>query len=131
MAPLFPFGNLHPQLTSRNSPLILREIGLHTSMNPVVKRLVSQIPKLENSQRLTFSLLISYFFLSRFWRLRCRETHPLDPEDLIYRNFDALASFDFSIAPHSVGISDFAISQILMQRIRVFTPQNPKMVNGV
>jgi hypothetical protein len=38
---------------------------------------------------------------------------------------------DFSTTLHSIGISDFAISRILMQRFRDFTPRNPEMVNEI
>jgi hypothetical protein len=62
-SPISLSGNLHPQITSRNSPLILQEIELHSFANPVVKHLVSQSPKLENNQHLTF---LSLFQISPY-----------------------------------------------------------------
>jgi hypothetical protein len=46
-----PSGNLHPQITSRNFPFILREIGLCDFANPVIKCLIPQTlkPDLTNS----------------------------------------------------------------------------------
>jgi hypothetical protein len=122
-------GNLHPQLTSRNSPYTSGDRTSHFA-NSVVERLVSLSPKIGNNQCLTCSLSLSYFSLSQFWQLRCQATRSLDSQNPICRTSDALTRFDFSAAPHSVETSDIAISRILMQRIRVFTPRNPEMVNG-
>jgi hypothetical protein len=123
-------GNLHPQLTSRNSPLYFGRSDFALSRIRWSSALSLNLRKPENSQRLTFSLSLSDFSLSRFRRSRCQATCSRDSRNPIYRNSDALASFDLSTAFHSVGTSDFAISRILMQRIRNFTPRNPEMVNG-
>jgi hypothetical protein len=95
-------------------------------MNPVVKRLVSQSPKTQKQSTLDLFSLYLDFSLSRFRRLRCQATHLLDSRNPIYRNSDALTSFDFSTTPPSVGTSDFAISRILMQRIRELHPTKPR-----
>jgi hypothetical protein len=53
----FPFGKSAPTTNFKKFPLVLREIGLRTFTNPVVKRLVSQSPKTRKQSTLTLSLL--------------------------------------------------------------------------
>jgi hypothetical protein len=118
----FPFGKSAPTINFKKFPLILREIRLRTFTNLVVKYLVSQSPRPEKNQHLTLFLASSDFCLSRFRGLRCQATRPLDSRNPIYRNSNALASFDLSTALHSIETSDFTISRILMQRFRDFTP---------
>jgi hypothetical protein len=89
-------GNLHPQLTLRNSPLVFREIGLRTFVNLMVKAFVSQSPKTQKQSTLTFTLSLSDFSLSRFRWSRCRATRSFDSRNLIFpRNVDALATLTF------------------------------------
>jgi hypothetical protein len=123
-------GNLHPQLTSRNPPCTSGDRTSHfrESGGQASCLLISETRK---QSTLTLSFPILDFSLSRFRQSRCQATRSLGSRNPICRNSDALASFDFSTTPLSVGTSDFVISRILMQRIQVFTPRNPEMVNGV
>jgi hypothetical protein len=70
------------------------------------------------------SFFLSRFSLSRFQRSRCRGTCLPDSRIPIYQNSDTLARLTFQHLPTSVGTSDFAISRILMQKVRDFTPRN-------
>jgi hypothetical protein len=103
-------GNLHPQLTSRNSPLILREVGLRTFTNLVVKRLVSRSPKTRKQSMLDlFSLSFKFLLIANSWS-RCQTTRSRDSRNPIYRNSDALARFDFQWPLFPIGTSDFVKS---------------------
>jgi hypothetical protein len=89
----FTFGKYAHAINLEKFPLILREIGLRTFVNLVVKHLVSQSMKFKNNQHLILFLSISPFSLSQFWGLRCQATCPLNSRNPIYRNSDAIASF--------------------------------------
>jgi hypothetical protein len=131
MALLFPFREICTHNKNfEKFPLILREIGLRDFANPVVKRLVSQSPKPENSQHLTFSLLYFGFLLIAISGVAMSSnSSPRFPKPDLPK-LRCARKVDFSTTLHSIGTSDFAISRILMQRFRDFTPRNPEMVNG-
>jgi hypothetical protein len=46
-----------------------------------------------------------------------------------FLKFQRAHKIGLSTPLHSIGTSDFAISQILMQRFRDFTPRNPETIN--
>jgi hypothetical protein len=70
----------------------------------------------------------SHFAISRIWWSRTLFLRPPKPEFLKLR---CARKVDFSTTLHSIGISDFVTSRILMRRFRDFTPRNPEMVNKI
>jgi hypothetical protein len=124
-------GNLHPQITSRNFPLYTS--GDRTSR---FRESGGQAPCLSISKTRKQSTLD--LFLANFGFLliaisgvaMSSNSSPRLPKPELPK-LRCARKVDFSTALHSIGISDFAISRILMRRFRDFTPRNPEMVNEI
>jgi hypothetical protein len=86
-----PFEKSAPTVNFKKSPLCFGRSNFALPRIRWSKALFLNLRKLENSQRLTFSLSPSDFSLSQFRELQCRATRPLDFRNPIYRTFDVLA----------------------------------------
>jgi hypothetical protein len=109
------------------SPIYTREIRLCNFASLVFECWFHESLKPDNQSTLTFSshIRISPIVILALMMSRNLSYRLLNPNTLKLR---CTHEFDFSTPVISVGISDFAVSQILMQMFRDFSPRNTEMV---
>jgi hypothetical protein len=125
---LFPYREICTHKNLRGIPLLYnREIGLRDFARSSGRALDSRIPETRYKSTLTFSLSYRDFSYRDFATRDVKQLTLPTPELPICRNSDA-RELTFQRSLHSIGISEFAISRILMHMFRDFSPRNPDKV---
>jgi hypothetical protein len=118
-------GNLHPQQSSRDPLFTLGRSDFATSRGQWSSVGLSN-PRNPTTVNADLSLSFRDFPIAISALAMSNNLFP-DSRIPICRNSDTRASLTFQRL-HSIGISEFAISRILMQLFRDFSPRNPEMV---